>query len=382
MFVVVLACLAFFSLALPDSMLGVSWPSMRIDFGESVSAAGLVPPVGIAANLVSTILTGRLVARLGVGRLLTAGAVLSTISLLVGGLSPTFRMFLVSVVLAGLSAGATDTSLNAYAARRFGARKINLLHASYGVGAVVSPLIVTAVLQFHLTWRWAYLIVAMLQAGLSIIFLTTRRSWARPVDVDHSRADRNAPAWSRPVMINTGIGLLAVGVQTGIESSAALWSYVFLTGAAGVRPGVAGVVASGYWATMVVGRLLLGSLAERIGAWRVLGLSVGGLLVAAALVLVSSPATAIMGIVCFGLAAAPAYPLLILTTAERTSIRVVDQVVGLQAAASSVGAALIPPAVGLLMGRSLHLFAPAIAVLSACALGLQIVVRIRRTAAH
>ena len=382
MLLVVLACLAFFSLALPDSMLGVTWPSMRLDFGESVSAAGLVPPVGIAANLVSTVLTGRLVTRFGVGRLLAAGTLLSTVALLLGGLSPTFGMFLVSVVLAGLSAGATDTSLNAYAARRFGARKINFLHASYGVGAVVSPLIVTSVLHFHLSWRWAYLIVAALQAGLSIVFLATVRRWAGPVDVDRSGASRDAPAWSRPVMINTGIGLLAVGIQTGIESSAALWAYVFLTGAVGVGPGIGGVIASGYWATMVVGRLLLGSLAERIGAWRVLGLGVGGLLVAAALVLIPSPVAATTGIVCFGLATAPVYPLLILTTAERTSIRVVDQVVGLQAAASSIGAALIPPAVGLLMGRSLHLFAPAMAVLSVCALGLQVVVRVRRSAVH
>ena len=54
MFVVQLAYLAFFSIALPDSMLGVAWPSMRLAFGQPLSAAGLVPPVGVAAAVLST----------------------------------------------------------------------------------------------------------------------------------------------------------------------------------------------------------------------------------------------------------------------------------------------------------------------------------------
>ena len=382
MFLVVLACLAFFSFAMPDTMLGVAWPSMRTDFGQPISAAGLVPPVGVAAVLVSTVLAGRLVTRLGVGRLLAASTAMSTIGLLLGGLSTDFWMFLSTAVLIGLSGGAIDTSLNAYAARRFDARKINFLHASYGVGAVVSPLIVTAILRLGLTWRWAYVVVAVLQAALSMIFIGTGRRWdLGPADVDHAETRHDTGSrWPRAVVINTLAGLLAVGIQTGIETSAALWAYAFLTGAAGVGTGAAGLIASGYWATMVVGRLLLGSLAQRIGIWRVLGLSAAGLVVAAALVLVPSATTAMIGIVGFGLATAPIYPLLILTTAERTTTRVVDQVVGFQAAASSVGAALIPSTVGLLMGRSLQLFAPAMTALCLIALLLQVIVRIRRRA--
>ena len=73
MFLVALAYLAFFSIALPDSTLGVIWPSMRLSFDQPTSAAGLVPPVGVAAGLISTSLSGYIVVRLGVGRLLAAG---------------------------------------------------------------------------------------------------------------------------------------------------------------------------------------------------------------------------------------------------------------------------------------------------------------------
>lgn len=34
--------LAFISLGLPDSLLGVTWPAMRLEWGMSLDAAGLV----------------------------------------------------------------------------------------------------------------------------------------------------------------------------------------------------------------------------------------------------------------------------------------------------------------------------------------------------
>jgi hypothetical protein len=59
--------LAFFSIALPDSMLGVAWPAMRISFQQPISSAGLVPPLGVAATLISTASSGYLLYRIGLG---------------------------------------------------------------------------------------------------------------------------------------------------------------------------------------------------------------------------------------------------------------------------------------------------------------------------
>ena len=50
------------------------------------------------------------------------------------------------------------------------------------------------------------------------------------------------------------------------------------------------------------------------------------------------------------------YPLLVLTTAERTSAAVADRMIGFQAAASALGAAVIPPLIGLAMGVSAGAF--------------------------
>lgn len=366
-------------------MLGVAWPSMRLSFDLPTSAAGLILPVGVAAGLIATSLSGYVVSKLGVGRLLAAGTLLSAAALGVSAASVTFWQFLISVGLLGLSAGAVDATLNAYAARAVGPRRINLMHACYGVGAAVSPLIVTAVITSGASWRWSYVIIGVLQFAVAATFVMTRRRWATPPpqtpvnrspDAKRVSSPRSAPTWT----IDSVLGLAAVAVQTGIETSAALWAYTFLTAGLSVAPSDAGILASGYWLTMIIGRIAFGVLAERMGAWRVMAMAVIGLLIAALLVNLggTSPLLAMIGIAGIGLATAPMYPLLIITTAQRTSAAVADRVVGFQAAASSIGAGLLPPLVGFAMGLSVNSFAPTLAILCLLAAGLQMALRRRR----
>jgi fucose permease len=56
------------------------------------------------------------------------------------------------------------------------------------------------------------------------------------------------------------------------------------------------------------------------------------------------------GIVLLGLCAAPMFPLLTLTTAERVGAAWTDRAIGLQSAASAAGSATLPALIGLLIG--------------------------------
>lgn len=376
MFILALAYLAFVSIALPPSMLGVVWPSMRLSFGQPLSAAGLVPPVGVVAGLISTSLASYVVRRIGVGRLLAIGTFLSAAALGVSAASTTMWEFLGSVVMGGLAAGAVDATLNAFAARTFGPRRINMLHASYGLGAAASPLIVTAVIVSGLSWRWAYLIVMGLQFVVGITFSVTWKRWDVPIPERAATSSRTSRVWNG----DSVLGMVMAAVQNGIESAVAIWAFTYLTGL-GVSTAVAGGLASGYWLTLVVGRVAFGSLAERIGAWKVMALAVGLLLTAAVLVNIEQPVSAMAAVLLFGVGAAPMYPLLVLTTAERTSPHVADRVIGFQAAASSIGAAITPGLIGLALGYQLRAFGWSLAALCVVAAMLLLVIH-RRVRTH
>jgi len=365
MFVIALAYLAFVSLALPPSMLGVVWPSMRLSFGQPLSAVGLVPPVGVIAGLISTSLAPYLVKRIGVGRILAIGTFGSVAALAVSAASTNMWQFLGSVVVSGLSAGAVDTTLNVFAARTFGPRRINMMHASYGLGAAASPLIVTAVIVSGLSWRWSYVIVLGLQLVVAVTFGVTWKRWDVPMPARAATASRTTRVWST----DSVLGMLLAAVQNGIEAAVAIWAFTYLTGL-GVSIAVAGGLASGYWLTLVVGRVAFGSLAERIGAWRVMALAVGLLLAASVLANLELPIPAMASVLLFGVGAAPMYPLLVLTTAERTSADVADRVIGFQAAASSIGNAITPGLIGLAIGFELRAFGWTIAALCVAAAAL------------
>jgi fucose permease len=144
-----------------------------------------------------------------------------------------------------------------------------------------------------------------------------------------------------------------IAVESGIEVSAGIWGYVFLTSGRGLPAAAAGVAVSAYWAMMFAGRALLGPVAERAGAARVLAAAVAMVPAGAALMaLPGSAAVAIAGMMLLGLAAAPVFPLLTLTTADRVGESGAAAAVSLETAGSAIGSAALPTGIGLIIGAS------------------------------
>jgi fucose permease len=378
-----LACLAYFSVALPGSTFGLLWPSIRADFHVPIAALGILLIVGTIASVIASIATGRLLARLGAGPALASGTALTAVALTAEALTPSLWMFAGGMTLFGLGSGAIDAALNAHAAQRFGARQINWIHASYGAGATVGPVLTAALLDDAVTWRWIYATMGMAQAVLALVFAVNRRAWVAPPDTVAASAPRPVQRPPRPAR-RTGrrrtgrrrtpaaavVGsLVFTVVESGIEAAVGVWGYVFLTDGRGLTRAAAGVAVSAYWAMMFLGRVVLGALAERVGPSRVLGVAVVGVSVGCALMAVPGPGgPAVTGLLIVGLAAAPLFPLFTLTTAQRVgadSVEQTAQTVSLQVAASAVGGAALPAGIGLAIGAfTANALAPPLLVLS------------------
>ncbi len=121
--VLLLACLAYLSVAVPGSTLGLLWPSMRLTFGAPVGALGILLVSSITASVISSVAAGRV--RLPAGPLAAASVMLIAVALAMEALAPSMGVMTAGTVLFGLGFGALDTVLNTHAARYFGARDIN-----------------------------------------------------------------------------------------------------------------------------------------------------------------------------------------------------------------------------------------------------------------
>ncbi|GAB7037570.1 MULTISPECIES: MFS transporter [Catenuloplanes] len=376
-----LAYFGFISLGLPDGLLGVAWPSMAADYRVPLDALGFLTIAGMVGYFTSSVAAGFAIGRIGVGWLLAISTGLASLAL-TGYLSvPTMGLAVVCALVLALGSGAIDSGLNAYAATAFGPRHMNWLHAFFGLGVAIGPLIMTGVLTLGLPWRWGYGIVAVFQAGLALAFALTVRLWARTGPAE-------APAPTVPVRTHTlripavWLGIGAFICYVAIEAVAGLWAYTVLTQGRDVSPRAAGLIVSGYWGALFAGRVIFGWVSERISSHQILVGALTGIAVGAALISLPAPAwVAAAGLVVVGFFAAPVFPLLILTTADRVGAAHADRAIGLQVGSSSLGAALVPALVGVLLNRAgFGWLGPVLLVLSVLLVILYLLASRRRVA--
>jgi fucose permease len=394
----VLACLAYLAVALPGSAIGLLWPPMRISIHQPVGALGVLLALGVVASVVSSTAAGRVLSRVGAGPLVAAGTALVALALAVEALAPSVWAMAIGFTVFGLGFGITNSAANVHAARHFGARKINWMHASYGLGATVGPLAVTVILGSGLTWRWAYGSMAVALAVLAFVLVLGRRAGEAPArdrsatgpapERDHAAEDaavapaaaaarKRRPAAAAAARSSAAArfgGLVFAAVETGIESGAGIWGYVFMISGRGLSHQAAGIAVSAYWAMMFAGRAVLGPVAQRWGPDRVLGSAVAGVVLGAALMAVPGPRwVAVAGIMTVGVAAAPIFPLFTLTTSQRLGggdSAGATHAVSLQVAASAAGNAALPAGIGLVIGADARALAPALLVLGVAMCGV------------
>jgi fucose permease len=345
-----LSFLAFLSLGLPDGSLGVAWPSMRSSFGVALSALGMLLAAMMTGTLVSSAVSGFLIARLGVGRLLVVSTLFVAASVAALAWSRSWPLAVLSSLLGGLGAGAVDAGVNAHAASAFSPRAVTWLHATFGFGAMLGPMLMTVVLDRGLGWRVGYGVLAVVLGALALAFASNLSVWATPKAVVRTPSFE-APAHPRAARMSIGLGILLFFVYSGVEATCGQWAYTFLTEGCSLAPEWAGLAVSGYWGALGGGRVLFGALAARVAPSR---LNQVGVLTALASGLVLTQArgsAAVAALLVMGLALAPIYPLSISETPRRVGAAWADRVIGWQVSSAYLGLAFWPSIGGLIASR-------------------------------
>ena len=354
--------LAFISLGLPDSLLGSAWPVMRLDFGAELSFAGVISMIIAAGTIVSSLLSERMTRRLGTA-LVTAISVAMTAAALFGfSLCSSPIQLCLWAIPYGLGAGAIDAALNNFVALHYSSRHMSWLHCFWGVGASISPYIMSAALLRSGSWQAGYRTVGVIQVVLTALLFFSLPLW-KAADRKGDEGNGEAPPLLglRGALRISGVPLILIAfcAYCGGETTAGLWASSYLVGARGIAPETAASFASLFYLGITFGRFLNGFVADRMGDRRMIriGIAVMALGVVLILLPLRSDLPSLAGLVIFGLGCAPVYPSIIHSTPANFGKENSQAIIGVQMASAYVGSTFMPPLFGLIAQHlSLKLF--------------------------
>lgn len=340
--------IAFISLGLPDSLLGSGWPVMHTDLNVPIYFMGSVSMVISGGTIVSSLLSDKFTKKLGTHIVTVISVFLTAVALFGFSFSNQFWMLIVFAIPYGLGAGAIDAALNNYVALNYTSKHMSWLHSFWGVGTIISPLIMGYALT-NSNWNNGYRIVAFIQIGITLLLLFTLPVWKinKSMVVDNAKSIGLIEALKIKGVPNLLIGFFA---YCAAEATAMYWASTYLVEVKGIAADQAAKFGSLFFIGMTVGRFLSGFIMNKIGDRKmiVLGTFIASFGVISLLIPTGNSIFSLVGFIIIGFGFAPIYPCIIHSTPANFGKENSGAIIGIQMASAYVGTTFMPPLFGLL----------------------------------
>jgi fucose permease len=364
-FFLVIIYLAFISLGLPDSLLGVSWSLMQSEFGARLETAGLLFMTIAGGTIISSFASGAVLKRFGTG-IVTFVSVLMTAGALLGFyFAPSIFWLFICAIPLGLGAGAVDAGLNNYVASHYKAHHMSWLHCFWGVGATMGPVIMSQYISGQNSWRSGYLAIAGFQFVLVVILFFTLPLWNKVAGnnneiaaTEHEKTNSGLneanPKNQNPLQIRgVKLALLAFLFYCGAEATMGLWGSSFLVNIKELSVDVAAKWVSLYYAGITVGRFITGFITFKVSNRNLIRMGQIIALTGAALLFLPLPSPfSLVGFIMVGLGLAPIFPCMLQETPIRFGQEHSQTIMGYQMAVAYTGSTFLPPLLGFIAANS------------------------------
>ena len=345
--------LAFISLGLPDALIGVAWPAMQGDWNLPLDAIGFAAILLTGSTILSSLFSGSLIRKFGTGKITLFSCLTTGIALLGISQIPSFGWLLLLAIPLGFGGGSVDAALNNYVALHFQAHHMNWLHSFWGVGATLGPLVMANALQQTESWRGGYAQIGTLQVGLAFVLLISLPLWHRHQKEQPQAAITHTDTLSAKELRSTpglSFALLTFLLYCAVEMSVGLWGSSYLIQIRGFSIHQAATWVSAYYGGITVGRFISGFASFRISNPQMIRSGILIALSGAILLALPLPSFLLAGVmVLIGLGLSPIFPSMLHETPKRFGAQRSQSIIGYQIAAGSLGSALLPPALGLLV---------------------------------
>ena len=343
--------LSFISLGLPDSMLGSAWPAMNVSLNAPLWGAGLVQMLISFCTIISSLNSAKLIRRFGTGKLTAISVATTALALLGFSLAKNYAFLLLMAVPLGLGAGAVDAGLNNYVALHCEAKHMSWLHCFWGVGTIIGPMILSAVLRVGGSWATGYHAVGLIQCAVSALLFATLGMWKRGNIQQEEYGAKALSVWEVLSLPGAKAGMVTFLCYCAVESTLGLWGATYISQVRGVDEATAASFGAMFYIGITVGRAISGFMAMKLLPKQMV--RVGQALLALGCIFMMIPAGSTLsgiGLVVCGLGCAPIYPNIIQDTPVNYGTENSQAAIGVQMAFAYVGSTFLPSIFGALAG--------------------------------
>lgn len=340
--------LIFISLGLPDSLLGSAWPAMQLDFGVPSSYAGYISMTISCMTVISALLSPQMIRKFHTKWIVIASIGLTVLGLIGFSVASRYWMLLMIAVPYGLGAGAIDASVNHYVANHYRSSVMNFLHCFYGVGAVISPYIMSQALKFA-RWNEGYRWTAYIQLGILLACILSLPLWKQNESQNAEENHESAGIWETLKAPGMLLTLIAFFAYSSGEATCFLWTPSYF---AGTKPDLSTETVASFgsliFGGLMLGRLISGFISNKLGDRKLIRIGIAVELLGILLVFlpVRGYIAAAVGFVVVGTGMGPVYPAVQHMAPENFGKKYSAAAIGMQMAAAYIGSTFMPMVFG------------------------------------
>ena len=350
---VLLAYATFVLIGIYSGSGGVLLVAQMSSYGVDRATIGIMFFTGSAGFVLAGFNNGALIQRPGFRMALVVGSAAFGIVSLYLGTRPPFVLFLLVQLILGYGCGVLESALNAYLAALPDARaQLNLLHAFFGVGALIGPVLAAWIVSM-VSWTVVWLVMAALILPIAIGFWLLYPSRPPAAGPGGPASTVSPRGLLGTVLRERGVllGALFLAVYVGLEIGMGNWGFSYLVQARDLSRSLASYSVSGYWLGLTVGRFVISPIAARIGA------STGAMVytcligVIAATVLAWLSPSAVLAsaaLLLLGFFLGPIFPTTMAIVPQLTQERLGPAAIGVLNAGAIVGGSAFPWLVGVI----------------------------------
>ena len=333
--------LAFILLGLSMGADGPTLPKLAENTSSTLDQISLIFFFGSLGYLLGSYVSGRIYDRLPGHQLMAGVLALLGISVAFVPAATSLWVLLLIILIAGVAKGALDVGGNTlilWVHHEQVGPFMNGLHAFFGLGAFIGPLIVARVLAATNNIYWVYWTLAIAALPIAALVWSLPSPSPRATPEEH----RDVPLPVLPLAIMVLCFVLYVGAEVGYGT----WVYTYALQLGLGTEITAAYLTSAFWGSFTLGRLIAIPISTRLRPLTILYLDFAGCLISLGLILLFRDSAAVVwiGSILLGLSFASIFPTFLTLSEER--MHVTGTMAGWFLVGGSIGGMILPWGIG------------------------------------